>query len=190
MAITVTTACLGSLGTNAYLVDTGKHVVLVDPAVDGPALRELVGDRRVDYVVDTHGHYDHVGGNWAIPSGAVCIHEADADLVAMFFPQHPPFGRYLRDGEELVPGVRVLHTPGHSPGSVILVMEEALVTGDLLFAGSVGRTDFPGGSEEDMERSLRKILALSGEFDVYPGHGEATTLERERRRNPFLRGLT
>jgi glyoxylase-like metal-dependent hydrolase (beta-lactamase superfamily II) len=108
----------------------------------------------------------------------------------MFFPQHPPFQRLLRDGEELVEGVRILHAPGHSPGSVVLVADGVLLTGDLLFAGSVGRTDFPGGSEDEMEASLRKILAINGERVVYPGHGEATTLERERRRNPFLRGLS
>jgi glyoxylase-like metal-dependent hydrolase (beta-lactamase superfamily II) len=108
----------------------------------------------------------------------------------MFFPQHPPFQRLLRDGEELAEGVRVLHTPGHSPGSVVLALDGVLLTGDLLFAGSVGRTDLPGGSDEEMDRSLRKLLALSGEAVVYPGHGEATTLERERRRNPFLRGLS
>jgi hydroxyacylglutathione hydrolase len=190
MAIKVTSACLGSLGTNAYLVETGKHVLLVDPATDGPALRALVGDRRVDFVVDTHGHFDHIGGNWAIPSGAVCIHEADAKLASFFFPQHPPFQRMLRDGEDLVEGVRVLHTPGHSPGSVVLVMDGALLAGDLLFAGSIGRTDLPGGSDEEMDCSLRKILALSGDYTVYPGHGEFTTLERERRQNPFLRGLS
>lgn len=189
MAITVTSTGLGPLGTNAYLVNTGRHVLLVDPAADEPALRALVGDHRVDFVVNTHGHHDHVGGNLAIAAGAVCIHEGDAALVAMFFPQFPPFGRYLRDGEELVPGVRILHTPGHSPGSVVLVMNGSLITGDLLFAGSIGRTDFPGGSDEEIERSLRKVLALDGDFDVYPGHGPATTLERERRRNPFLREL-
>ena len=190
MTIKVTSACLGSLGTNAYLVETGRHVLLVDPAADDPRLRALVGDRRVDFVVDTHGHYDHVGGNWAVPSGAVCIHEADLKLVSLVFPQHPPIQRMLRDGEELVEGVRVLHTPGHSPGSVVLALDGVLLTGDLLFAGSVGRTDLPGGSDEEMDRSLRKLLALSGEAVVYPGHGEATTLERERRRNPFLRGLS
>jgi glyoxylase-like metal-dependent hydrolase (beta-lactamase superfamily II) len=190
MTINVTSACLGSLGTNAYLVEAGRHVLLVDPAADGPELRALVGDRRVDFVVDTHGHFDHVGGNWAVPSGAVCIHEADVKLVSLFFPQHPPIQRMLRDGEDLVEGVRVLHTPGHSPGSVILALDGVLLTGDLLFAGSVGRTDFPGGSDEEMNRSLRKLLALSGDYVVYPGHGEATTLERERRRNPFLRGLS
>ncbi len=190
MAINVTSACLGALGTNAYLIETGRHVLLVVPATDGPSLRALVGDRRIDFVVDTHGHFDHVGANWAVPSGAVCIHEADVSLVSLFFPQHPPIQRMLRDGEELVEGVRVLHTPGHSPGSVVLALDGVLLTGDLLFSGSVGRTDFPGGSPKEMDRSLRKLLALAGDAVVYPGHGEATTLERERRRNPFLRGLS
>jgi glyoxylase-like metal-dependent hydrolase (beta-lactamase superfamily II) len=190
MAIKVTSACLGSLYTNAYLIETGQNTLLIDPAVDGPGLRALVGERRVDLVVDTHGHYDHVGGNWAIAAGAVCIHEADVQLVSLFFPQHPVIQRLLRGGENLVDGVRVLHTPGHSPGSVILVMDGILITGDLLFAGSIGRTDLPGGSDEEMEQSLRTVLGLSGDYVVYPGHGDATTLDRERRRNPFLRGLT
>ncbi len=190
MAIKVRSACLGSLGTNAYLIEAGHRTLLIDPAVDSAGLRALVGDRKVDLVVDTHGHYDHIGGNWAIPSGVVCIHEADAELVSLFFPKHPAVQRMLRDGEDLVEGVRVLHTPGHSPGSIVLVLDGILVTGDLLFAGSVGRTDLPGGSDEEMEKSLRKLLALPGDYVVYPGHGEATTLERERRRNPFLRGLT
>jgi hydroxyacylglutathione hydrolase len=190
MTIKVTSAVLGSLGTNAYLVDTGHHVLLVDPAADEPALRTLVGDRRIDFVVDTHGHFDHIGGNWAVPAGAVCIHEADAELGALFFPHHPPFQRLLRDGDELVPGVHVLHTPGHSPGSIVLVMDGVLLTGDLLFAGSIGRTDLPGGSDDEIETSLKNLLALSGDYVVYPGHGESTTLERERRQNPFLRGLT
>lgn len=189
MAITVSSASLGSLGTNAYLIETERHVLLVDPAVGGQRLRDFVGERHIDFVVDTHGHYDHVGGNWAVPAGAVCIHADDVPLVTMFFPQHPPFSRLLRDGEELVPGVRVLHTPGHSPGSVVLVLEGALVVGDLLFAGSIGRTDLPGGSDEEMERSLRRVIELPGDYAVYPGHGEATTLERERRRNPFLQDL-
>lgn len=189
MAIKVTSAALGSLATNAYLLETGDHVLLIDPAADGPALRRLVGERRIDFIVDTHGHYDHTGANWALPSGGVCIHEGDAALARMFYPNHPPFSRFLRDGEELVPGVRVLHTPGHSPGSIVLVLDGVLIVGDLLFAGSIGRTDFPGGSEEEMDRSLRIVSSLPGDYVVYPGHGESTTLAHERRCNPFLRGL-
>lgn len=189
MAIKVTAATLGPLGTNAYLLETGNHVLLVDPAADGPALRQLVGERRIDLVVDTHGHYDHIGANWALPSGGVCIHEGDAALARMFYPNHPPFSRFLRDGEEVVPGVRALHTPGHSPGSIVLVMDGILIVGDLVFAGSIGRTDLPGGSDDEMDRSLAKLLSLPGDYAVYPGHGESTTLERERRGNPFLRGL-
>jgi hydroxyacylglutathione hydrolase len=190
MAIKVTSAALGSLATNSYLVEVEDRVLLVDPAADGAALRALVGGRRVDMVVNTHGHFDHIGANWSLPSRCVAIHEADADLVGLFLPNHPPFQRFLRDGEELVPGVRVLHTPGHSPGSIVLVMDGILLTGDLLFAGSIGRTDLPGGSDSEMDESLRKLLALPGGYIVYPGHGEPTTLDRERLRNPFLRGLT
>ncbi len=190
MAIHVSSACLGSLATNAYLIEAPGGTILVDPAADGPALRDLVGSRSVDLVIDTHGHFDHIGGNWAVASGAVCIHKADVELASLFFPQHPPFQRLLRDGDEPVRGVRVLHTPGHSPGSIVLVMDGTLVVGDLLFAGSIGRTDLPGGSDEEMDDSLRKLLALPGDYDVYPGHGSATTLDIERRRNPFLRGLT
>jgi len=185
----VTSAVLGPLGTNAYLIEIGERTVLVDPADDSAALHALVGHRTIDWIVNTHGHYDHVGGDWAIPSGGICIHERDVPFVTRFFPNHPPFDRYLRDGDEVVPGLRVMHTPGHSPGSVALVAGGALFAGDLLFAGSIGRTDLPGGSDEDMERSLRRVLALAGTVTVYPGHGPKTTLEREKNSNPFLEGL-
>jgi len=82
--------------------------------------------------------------------------------------------------------LEVLHTPGHSPGSITLIANRSLFTGDLLFAGSIGRTDLPGGSEEEMQSSLKRIMALEGDFLIYPGHGPATTLETERRYNPFL----
>ncbi|MDD4903410.1 MAG: MBL fold metallo-hydrolase [Candidatus Bipolaricaulis sp.] len=184
----VTSAILGSLGTNAYLIEIGGRAVLIDPADDSAALYALVGHRTIDWVVNTHGHFDHVGGNWAIPSGGVCIHESDVPYVDRFFPGHRPFERYLHDGDEVVPGLRVIHTPGHSPGSVTLVADGALFAGDLLFAGSIGRTDFPGGSDEAMEASLRRVVALEGDYTVYPGHGPKTTLARERKTNPFLFG--
>jgi hydroxyacylglutathione hydrolase len=114
------------------------------------------------------------------------MHEADLPYVDHFYPDHPPIDRYLHEGDEIVAGLTVLHTPGHSPGSIVLLADGALFAGDLLFAGSIGRTDLPGGASREMDESLRRIAGLAGDLTVYPGHGEATTLERERGTNPFL----
>jgi len=177
--------CLGPLATNCYLVESGGMTLLIDPAEDSDRLRSFLDGRRVDFVVDTHGHFDHVGGNWAANGAPVCCHEADLPYLDHAHPGHPPVDRYLKDGDELS-GLRVLHTPGHSPGSIVLAGDHVLFVGDLLFAGSVGRTDLPGGSPRRMAESLRRIARLPGEYTVYPGHGPPTTLERERRTNPFL----
>ena len=103
-----------------------------------------------------------------------------------FFPDHGPIDQYLAEGDEIVAGLTVLHTPGHSPGSIVLLGDGALFAGDLLFAGSIGRTDLPGGSPREMDASLRRIVGLPGDMTVYPGHGGVTTLEAERESNPFL----
>ncbi len=181
---------LGKLATNCYLVDSGETTVLIDPAVYDERLRAFLHGRKVDFVVNTHGHFDHVGGDWALKkSGAqLFIHRADLRFVDEFYPGHPPFDRYIGDGDEIA-GLHVIHTPGHSPGSITLIGDGALFTGDLLFAGSIGRTDFPGGSGVDMRRSLARILSLSADFRVYPGHGPYTRLSTERRVNPYLREL-
>ncbi len=183
----VETVVLGKLATNCYLVETNAGTVLIDPAVYTDRLQELLHGRRVDYVVNTHGHFDHVGGNWDLKKrgSPLLIHHADLVYVDKAFPRHPGFDRYIDDGDEIA-GLRVIHTPGHSPGSVTLVGDGIMFTGDLLFAGSIGRTDFPGGSDADMWRSLALILALDGDFRVYPGHGPSTLLSVERRINPYL----
>lgn len=139
-------------------------------------------------MLNTHGHFDHVGGDWALKEeGArVAIHKADLAILDHFYPGHPPVDRYLEEGDEVVPGLVVLHVPGHSPGSVVFVGDGILFSGDLLFSGSIGRTDLPGGSDRAMEESLRRILELLGGYTVYPGHGPRTTLAREKRTNPFL----
>ena len=183
----VESICLGRLFTNAYLVETAQGTVLIDPADASPELLHFIGKRKVDWVLNTHGHFDHVGGNWAIQKqGAkVALHEADLPYLDHAHPGHAPVDRFLDEGEEIA-GLRVLHTPGHSPGSVVLLANGVLFAGDLLFAGSIGRTDFPGGSPKAMEESLRRILELDSGLRILPGHGPETTLARERKTNPYL----
>lgn len=180
--------CLGALATNCYLVSANGTTIIIDPAEPSAPLHSLIGTRKVDLVVNTHGHFDHVGGDWVLrEQGArIRLHQADLPYVDHYYPNHPPIDACLEDGEEIAGILRVLHVPGHSPGSIVLVGEGVAFSGDLLFAGSIGRTDLPGGSMEDMRESLRRLLALPGNTRVYPGHGEATTLEKERRTNPFL----
>jgi len=185
----ISSAVLGPLATNCYLIETENHTLLVDPPEDSAALRTFVGERAVDKIVLTHGHFDHVGGTWAIPAEERLIHALDVPYVEHFYPGQPPFERTIDEGDEIVPGLRVMHLPGHSPGSIALIGEELLLVGDVLFAGSIGRTDLEGGSYPVMESSLRRILALTGTYRIFPGHGDPTTLEQERLLNPFLRGL-
>lgn len=187
----VESICLGSLATNCYLMSVDGVTVLIDPAEASETLFSFIGERKVDLVVNTHGHFDHVGGDWKLQEqGAqVLLHRGDLPFVDRFYPDHPSIDRYLKEGDEIAGVLRVLHVPGHSPGSVVLVGNGVLFSGDLLFAGSIGRTDFPGGSVEEMRESLRRILALPEDYRVYPGHGETTTLKKERRENPFLLGL-
>jgi len=185
----IESVCLGPLATNCYLLESEGRAILVDPAEDSEALRAFVGDRTLDWIVDTHGHIDHIAGNWVFPGVPIRIHEADVPFLDAAYPEHPPLGPHLEEGEEILPGLVVLHTPGHSLGSVVLKGKEFLLVGDLLFAGSIGRTDLPGGSMQEIAVSLERIVRLPGDYTVYPGHGEVTTLEMERRRNPFLVGL-
>ena len=161
----VETICLGELATNCYLVDAEGTSVLIDPAQSCDALTSFIANRHIDIVINTHGHFDHIGGDWDLQkSGAqLLIHKAALPMVDHFYPDHPPFDRYLEDGDILPGNLRVMHMPGHSPGSIVLVGDDLLFVGDLLFAGSIGRTDFPGGSMHQMNQSLSRLVALPGE---------------------------
>lgn len=202
---------VGSLSTNCYAVwceETGEAVV-IDPGFDSEREAEkvlgIVREKklRVKLIVNTHGHPDHICGNGVVKdaTGApILIHELDADMLseagkqrAALFGFHvlsPAADGFLTDeGVVRFGGVvlRVLHTPGHSQGSVCLVGEDCVFTGDTLFAGSVGRVDLPGGSGADLMRSLRERLAvLPDGLAVYPGHGPKSTIGIEKRCNPFL----
>jgi len=198
----------GPLGVNCYILgcpETGKAVV-IDPGGDGERIL-----RRLDrmglvpaYVVDTHGHFDHIGGNASLvaATGApLLLHRADlfllreakshADRWGMPFDPSPEPDRLLDGGEVIEAGtlrLEVLHTPGHSPGGISLLMPGHVFTGDVLFHLSIGRTDLPGGDERTLIASIRgKLMTLPDETIVHPGHEGATTIGRERRENPFLR---
>lgn len=188
---------LGPLGTNCYLVsdERAKTCAVVDPGGQGEAVARWLRDRDLTprYILLTHGHYDHVGGVEALmaqfPGLPVYVHEADTHLT-------PDLSQGLRwthtygEGDALTMDritFHVLHTPGHTPGSVCLRAEDVLLTGDTLFAGSCGRTDFPGGSWTQMLSSLARLAGLEGDLQVLPGHGEPSTLAAEREHNPYVR---
>lgn len=195
---------LGPLDTNCWLADdgTGGPVIVIDPADEpGAILLELDG-AKVAAVVLTHGHFDHIGAAADVcgATGApLLVHRADADGLtsasgtggAMFGFQvtAPPPDRLLDTGDMLSAGsvgLEVIHTPGHTPGSICLSGDGHLFSGDTLFAGSIGRTDFPGGDMPAMRRSIARLAALADDVRVHPGHGPETTIGRERRVNPFF----
>jgi hydroxyacylglutathione hydrolase len=206
----------GTFQTNCYLVapSAGAEALVVDPGQDAmPGIEELCAEHRLRpvAVLLTHGHLDHIwtvaplAGAHGIPAW---IHPRDrhllADPLAGVGPElramlpglqlaEPDDVRELADGEVLdLAGVRLVvdHTPGHTPGHVTFRDEQVLFAGDLVFAGSIGRTDLPGGSMPEMLASLaERFLPLPDELQVLPGHGPVTTVGRERASNPFLAGL-
>lgn len=189
-----------SVYTNCYLLAdeaTGAAAV-IDPGDDvTDTVARLCADSgwTLRGVFLTHGHYDHVGGVTALrrafPEVSVYLHPADTGGTSQLLPTADLGNVTLwRDGDVIKLGelqVEVLHTPGHTPGSVCLRCRDVLFSGDTLFAGSCGRTDFPGGSMEEMMTSLARLGGLEGDLRVLPGHEGETTLGRERQYNPYLR---
>ena len=191
---------VGPIGTNCYILedDQTNLAAVIDPGDEPELIQEALEKEGVEvrYLLLTHGHYDHTTAVPALhrvyPQADIYIHQADANGAgSTLFPlagEVDDLKLYdegdvlrLRDHE-----IQVLHTPGHSPGSVTLKVEDVLFTGDTLFAGSCGRTDLRGGSYEQIMQSLKRLGELKGDFHVCPGHEATSTLERERRSNPFL----
>jgi glyoxylase-like metal-dependent hydrolase (beta-lactamase superfamily II) len=204
---------VGKFYTNCYIIacEQTNEAIIVDPGFEDADEAEKIlkfiehESLNLKMIVNTHGHPDHTCGNGIIKerfSVPILIHKFDAHMlgeigrkIAGFFgfeKSSPLADKLLSDGDLLSFGkiiLRVMHTPGHSHGSISLLAEKDIFTGDTLFMGSIGRTDFPESSEKEMRLSLRKLAILPDNYVVYPGHGPTTTIGEEKRTNPFMQWL-
>ena len=188
---------LGAYQTNCYMVweDTSSTCVVIDPGYEAETVlaeAKRLG-KSIEAILLTHGHFDHVGAVKDIAAETDCkVYLCEEDLSMP--PQLTAGTLYYTDlygeGDVLkLAGLsfKVLHTPGHTPGSVCLQCEDTIFSGDTLFWGSCGRTDLPGGSWATIQKSLKRLAAISGDFKVYPGHGDDTRLDFERKFNPYMK---
>lgn len=199
---------ISSMGENCYIVgcEETREVAVIDPGGNAPGIVKLLQeeDLKAVYIINTHGHIDHIGGNRGVKeaTGAkILIHEQDAKMLVNAESNFssmmgakvtsPPADQLIRDGDIIKIGntveLQVIHTPGHSQGGICLKAGEVIFVGDTLFQGSIGRTDFPGGSYKQLIQMIReKLLCYDDAVIAYPGHGPATTIGFERKNNPFL----
>jgi glyoxylase-like metal-dependent hydrolase (beta-lactamase superfamily II) len=197
---------VGPFGANCYIVadEAAGQGMVIDPGDEADRILKRVEQLGIDikYIVLTHGHIDHVGALGSIKkaiNAAVAIHAEDmpvlndralSTMLGIAWRPLPQIDRLLAEGDTITVGglsFSVIHTPGHTPGGICLLGEGVLFTGDTLFNMSVGRSDFPGGSHQQLISSIKdKLLALDDDTEVYPGHGPASTIGAERRGNPFL----
>ncbi|MDQ1317145.1 MAG: hydroxyacylglutathione hydrolase [Candidatus Poribacteria bacterium] len=200
------TLILGPMQANCYLLECEEthSAIVIDPGDDAEVILDILEKRKLnlEFIINTHGHIDHISANADLKkktSAKLYIHRLDADMIinpqknlSSFIGRDissPSADKILEDGDNLEVGtiiLKVIHTPGHSPGSICLLADESVFTGDLLFAGSIGRYDFPGSSYNQIISSLKKIMELDDDLVVYSGHGPITTIGEERNTNPFI----
>jgi len=205
----IETIVVGPLQVNCYIVYDEKNLeaIVIDPGDQPDLILKAVKNLnlRISSIVCTHGHFDHTGGIFAIrdrTSAKILLHvdelpiysraESQGAIWGFNIVQPPHPDQFVKDGDEISVGssaLRVLHTPGHSPGGICLAAEGFVFTGDTVFAGSIGRTDFPGGSIEALKVSFKKVLSFPPETILYPGHGNWTTVSDEWRQNFFVHEL-
>lgn len=201
----IKTLTLGKLGVNCYLVSSDKTAIVIDPAVFDKKIEDffLENKDKEKLILLTHCHFDHIGGAEILRENfgvKIAIGENEADslldtnvtLSAKFHAHVAPFSAdiFLKDGETFKIGdidIFCIETKGHTVGGMCYKIGEVLFCGDTLFKQSVGRVDFPGGNLRELMASLNKISNTFSDIKVYPGHGDDTTLESERKCNPFLR---
>jgi glyoxylase-like metal-dependent hydrolase (beta-lactamase superfamily II) len=203
----VKTFTVGLMEANCYILYNldKREGLIIDPGAEASRLIKFIKQEKISirYIINTHGHPDHIGANREVKEqtkAPILIHQYDAPMLAksqsvlpFLFPlQHssPPADTFIKDGDLIECAdmrLKVLHTPGHTPGGISLLTNESIFTGDTLFSGSIGRFDLPGGSQQILLNSIKKILSLDENLIIYPGHGPSTTVGQELHSNPFIR---
>ena len=188
---------LGAYQTNCYIIhdETSKTCCVIDPGYDADTILDKLESLglSLEAILLTHGHFDHVGAvkDLAAETGCdVYIHPEDLSMPPMMTAGPLYYTKTYGEGTQLkLAGleISVLHTPGHTPGSVCLLAETTIFSGDTLFQGSCGRTDLPGGDWATITKSLKRLAALEGNFWFFSGHGPSTTLRDEKKYNPYMR---
>ncbi len=203
----IKTLAVGPIMANCFILGCEEtlEAAVIDPGDEADRILQALAESNLTtkLIINTHGHFDHVGANKRlnkVTGAPILIHPLDAPLLnqlansaaawGMTAENSPAPDRELQDGDEVTFGkvlLKVIHTPGHTPGGISLYTDSEVFVGDTLFAGSIGRTDFPGGSFETLQASIQqKLFALRDDLKVYPGHNQTTTIGVEKRTNPFV----
>lgn len=203
----IKTLAVGPIMANCFILGCEEtlEAAVIDPGDEADRILLALAESNLTtkLIINTHGHFDHVGANKRlneVTGAPILIHPLDRPMLSQLADSAAAWGmaadnspapdRELQDGDEVTFGritLKVLHTPGHTPGGISLYTDSEVFVGDTLFAGSIGRTDFPGGSFETLKESIQqKLFKLSDDLKVYPGHNQATTIGVEKRTNPFV----